>query len=156
MRPLNRSLVPQRCLAIHAATSKTVSCIQDSFATKTTHLPRNGQCTDESTDDCSGSDRSEIKTSAVNLRISNLSSLHTLNEGPNQSVFASNGMDPERIKEVLKNPPCDCGCRMPYKILYRACQSFWQLGKEHQDACLWSLQQSSGRKTKWSIEGLLG
>ena len=107
-----------------------------------------------SSNDDDASDSSEVRTSAVHLTISSLDSLHTMKDhGMSKSTFACNGTDPKRIKEVLREAPCQCGCTMPYKTLQRTCQSFWSLTKEAQDACLWSLQQSGGRKTKWSIEG---
>ena len=95
------------------------------------------------------------KTGTVSLMVSNLNAQHTLNESADHSAFAAHGLDPERIKQVLRNPPCECKCRVPYKVLLQACVAFWQLPKESQDACLWSLQQSGdGRKTTWMIEGL--
>lgn len=94
------------------------------------------------------------KIPEVALQLSSLYSLHARGETGDSSTFASNGSDPDRIKQLLRDPPCQCGCRMPYNLLKKTCDSFWGLPKESQDALLWSLQVQSGRKRRWSIEGL--
>ena len=72
-----------------------------------------------------------------------------------ESSFSQNGMDPDRLKNVLKDGACNCAsqCTMPYKVLLKVCRCFWALPKQSQDALLWSLQVGSGRKMKWMIEG---
>lgn len=115
---------------------------------------RNDQGHDDTDDSDSESDCA-TGTVAVDLRVSNLASLHSKHEACDSSAYACHGTDPSRIKEVLRSPPGACGCTMPYKTLHQACRTFWQLGKESQDVCLWSIQQTGDRrKTTWSIEGL--
>ena len=94
------------------------------------------------------------RSSTVDLRLTAIQSMHGLQEEGDQSTFAENGMDPKRIKNVLKSSSCDCGneCTLPYKVLLKTCQTFWGLPKECQDSLLWSLQSATGRKT-WKIEG---
>lgn len=74
-----------------------------------------------------------------------------------ESSFSQNGMDPDRLKQLLKNGACNCKsqCSVPYKLLLKICQCFWALPKQNQDALLWSLQAGSGRRTVWSIEGVV-
>ena len=90
----------------------------------------------------------------MDLRLTTLHSLHALNESPDQSTFAAHGADLDRISALSKSPPCECGCRVPLKILQKTCESFWSLPKASQDSLLWSLQaeEGSSRRT-WSIEG---
>ena len=94
----------------------------------------------------------QLKTSVVDLRLSTIQSMHVNVDGDGSS-FAKNGMDERRIKDVLKTPPCSCGCKIPYAILVKTCRTFWSLDKTSQDSLLWSLQCETGRK-QWSIEGL--
>ena len=71
-------------------------------------------------------------TSDVSLRLSSLASLHGLQSTGDLSSYATNGVDPQRIKKILASPPCDCGCTMPFKPLLNACRTFWGLSKESQ------------------------
>lgn len=94
--------------------------------------------------------------SEVALTLAHLQSLHHCTESQDTSSYADNGTDPKRLKELLKEPPCNncqIPCRVPLKVLVATCRAFWGLAKEMQDSLLWSLQCSNGRKTKWSIEG---
>lgn len=90
----------------------------------------------------------------MDLRLATLHSLHALNESSDQSTFAAHGADRDRISALSRSPPCECGCRVPLKILQKTCESFWGLPKASQDSLLWSLQaeEGSSRRT-WSIEG---
>ena len=91
----------------------------------------------------------------MDLRLSALNSLHSMSELTDQSVFSSHGLDPDRIKTALKQPPCDCKCSIPASVLTKACKGFWTLPKQAQDALLWSLQAEAGTsRKKWYIEGL--
>ena len=60
----------------------------------------------------------------VDLRLATLNSLHTLNENSDAPVFSSHGMDRKRITDVLNNPPCECRCWLPAKVLENACKAF--------------------------------
>ena len=95
----------------------------------------------------------EPKTSEVDLSINGLHSLHALDEASDVSTFAVHGLDSARMKKLLKSPPCECQCRIPFGVLHRACSAFWKLPKQSQDAFLWSIQCGKGRKSTWSIEG---
>ena len=88
------------------------------------------------------------------MTLAALESLHGMHSVGDSSTYAASGADHRRIKDLLKNPPCECGCTMPAKPLLRACECFWGLPKESQDAVLWSIQSDVGPKAKWSIEGL--
>ena len=105
-------------------------------------------------DDSDASDDSTSGAREVNLRLVHLESYHGRGEG-DASQFAQNGVCPKRIKKLLneKDGICECGCKIPFSILHKTCQSFWSLDKRSQDALLWSLQSGSGRKSTWSIEG---
>ena len=62
-----------------------------------------------------------------------------------------------RVKRLLRDGACDCGCRVPYPTLLKTVTTFWGLSKASQDAVLWSLQEEAGgRCSRWSIEGQLG
>ena len=105
-------------------------------------------------DESSDSDESASgvgESSEVCLKLSNLESYHA--GSGDASHYAENGANPKRIKALLDHPPCDCGCRMPYPPLLKACRTFWALPKHSQDAVLWSLQCGSGRKSTYTIEG---
>lgn len=110
---------------------------------------RESECSSDESESCE-----RKSTTAVNLQLGSLESYHQLDESGDTSVFASNGANRDRLKELLKNPQCPCQCTMPLTILWKCCMSFWALGKQTQDAVLWSLQSSSERASTWSIEGL--
>lgn len=113
--------------------------------------PRNAES--ESSDDSDDED-TRAPAKSVDLTLTALNSLHTLNESPDQSTFATHGVDRDRLSSLSKHPPCECKCRVPLVVLQKTCQSFWRLPKQSQDALLWSLQvqEGSSRRT-WSIEG---
>lgn len=91
----------------------------------------------------------------MDLRLATLYSLHALNESSDQSSFAAHGANRDRISALARSPPCECGCRVPLKILQKTCESFWGLPKASQDSLLWSLQSEEGSSRRsWSIEGL--
>ena len=93
-------------------------------------------------------------TGTVDLKISSIHSLNCRGATADQSTFAQNGGDAQRIKKLLQSPPCECKCKLEFKVLYQCCRAFWSLPKESQDALLWSLQVEAGRRNKsWSIEG---
>ena len=94
----------------------------------------------------------------INFTLNRLESLHSLSFGEpgdeGQSQFASNGMCKKRIKEAVKNPGCQCKCKVPFSVLVKICVSFWSLCKQAQDALLWTLQsEGSHRQKNWHIEG---
>lgn len=68
-------------------------------------------------------------------------------------MFAANGMNVKRIKSLVSNPPCECKCYVPYDALKKVCHSFWTLGKECQDAVLWSIQSKAKPGSTWHING---
>ena len=73
------------------------------------------------------------------------------------STFAQLGVDMQRIRSVLREGVCDCGCSMPANDLFRVCSYFWKLPKAAQDACLWSIQsECKQRRRRWFLEGLFG
>ena len=89
----------------------------------------------------------------LDLKLGVLESYHQMNSAGDSSVFAENGADRERLKNLLKHPQCACKCTMPLDTLLKCCKTFWGLCKSTQDAVLWSLQNSSERFSVWSIEG---
>ena len=94
------------------------------------------------------------KSSRICLDLGDLQSLHSLGEEVDVSKYAENGMSQTRLKALMKDPPCSCGCTVPYLALKKVCQAFWSLKKERQDAVLWSLQSRAGPGSTWHIEGL--
>ena len=108
------------------------------------------------TDDAASSDSemSRARTGEVSLKLSALESLQGLRTSCDSSSYASSGASVERIKQILREPPCNCRCTMPLKPLLSACKAFWALGKEAQDALLWQIQSDAGPNAQWTIEGL--
>lgn len=93
------------------------------------------------------------------MKLSTLQSLHDRGETMDESSFSQNGMDPDRLKQLLKNGACNCKsrCSVPYKLLLKICQCFWALPKQNQDALLWSLQAGEvderfGRLKVWCFK----
>ena len=120
--------------------------------------PRMPRSTDESgasSDTASDDTDMELGESCeVSLNLSLLQSYTQPGETEGDgSQFAINGASEKRLKALLKTPPCTCGCVLPLRVLQKVCTAFWALSKTAQDAALWSLQCSSGRKTRWMIEG---
>lgn len=117
------------------------------------HESTSSSCSESS----SGSDCDEGQSRPVRreLKLTMLQSLHNLDAEGDRSCYAENGISVKRIKHVLRNPPCECKCRVPFNILQQACHDFWGLPKSAQDALLWSLQANSGQRSRstWSIEG---
>ena len=70
--------------------------------------------------------------SEVALALAHLQSLHNCTESQDTSSYADNGTDPKRLKELLKEPPCDCQCRVPFKGI--GCYSQNILGPTERDA----------------------
>lgn len=98
----------------------------------------------------------------------------------NESVYAQQALDVERVKNVLKTKCCKARCKrnLPLKLVMKMITLFWALPKVSQDCVLWSMQQAgkfdykngnededSGseseesekrqHKIKWAIEGML-
>lgn len=98
-----------------------------------------------------------VRNSLGRLAVRHLLGPLVLQEIVDESSFSQNGMDPARLKQLLKNGPCNCKsqCSVPYKLLLKICQCFWSLPKENQDALLWSMQAGGSRRTRWSIEGVV-
>lgn len=116
--------------------------------------PRNDDVSED--DDTSQSAESVEETfgaAEINLNLAHLQSLHQFGEARHQSTFAVNGASTRRMKAVLANPPCNCGCTVPFQQLKKVCTTFWSLPKEAQDALLWSLQSRAGPGSSWHIEG---
>lgn len=89
------------------------------------------------------------------MKLGALQVLHAKGETADASSYALNGQDGSRLRKLVENPGCSCGCAIPFKVIAKVCASFWGLPKEAQDAFLWSLQIEAGRghKNKFSIEG---
>lgn len=117
-------------------------------------LLRSGESESGASSEGGGASGSCPTSSEVSLQLATLQSYTQLGETQlDESQFAANGLSPDRIRALLRDPPCECQCRLPFKTILQICKVFWSLSKEAQDAVLWSLQCSSGRKTKWLIEG---
>lgn len=125
----------------------------------------------------SGYSSSSSEEDAGSLKPSGLllSQLVAMNEGneESQSVYAKQARDPQRVKEVLKEPCCKKGCKrmLHWKLVMKMVSFFWALPKVSQDCVLWSIQQKtwihddeqdesdyesqdvSTHKISWSIEG---
>ena len=71
------------------------------------------------------------------------------------SEHAKNGKSGDRIRDILRRPKCKCRCVVNFRILMKICCVFWSLSKSGQDTVLWTIQQGSGGKRQWHIEGLL-
>lgn len=121
------------------------------------HKPRSsasGSEMEESQSEGESSTDGERGPHLADLSAVKLQCLHSMGGPKDQSSYAVNGMSVKRIKQVLRNPTCECeSCRsLTFKQLKAACDTFWCLPKSGQDAVLWSLQTSSSRSS-WSIEG---
>ena len=105
------------------------------------------------------SEEEKPKVGQVSLTVSRLEAMHSLASlgGDEMSTFAQLGVDMQRIRSVLREGVCDCGCSMPANDLFRVCSYFWKLPKAAQDACLWSIQsECKQRRRRWFLEGLFG
>ena len=93
----------------------------------------------------------------VSLTVARLEALHSLAslEDDRVSAFGDRGLDAGRMRSLLRDGVCECGCTMPFKDLRRLCVYFWKLPKAAQDATLWSIQsESKQRRRRWFLEGL--
>lgn len=95
----------------------------------------------------------------VDLTLERLQSLQSLGI-PNdveQSVYAKSGGAKDRVVQALRDPCCECKCRVPLQIMIKIAMAFWTLSKKAQDGLLWSLQHEAGNtwKKKWYIQGLM-
>ena len=71
------------------------------------------------------------------------------------SAYARSGSSKQRVVEALRNPCCQCQCKVPLGILMKVVAAFWLLAKTVQDSLLWGLQHEGGKKNKkWFIQGL--
>ena len=107
-----------------------------------------------------------------------LNQLVAMNEGKtdvDQSVYAKQAVQPERIQQVLQETCCKKKCKrnLHWRLVLKMVTFFWVLPKVSQDCLLWSMQQNclpcdeqddeseSGldsscqprHKVAWSIEG---
>lgn len=84
-----------------------------------------------------------------------LESFHSFGDPESEanSSFAINGMDVHRIRDLVRNPPWQCGCEVDLKSVIKVCKAFWSLDKERQDSILWSLQSHAKPGSSWFIEG---
>ena len=113
---------------------------------------------DSGTDDSSSNSGSDVRSMRnVDLSLLRLQSLHATcsHDDVKETKYAQQGYSKERIKQVLSQNICDCGCKVPPKLLMSLCRTFWSLPKASQDALLWSLQleTSSSSKRTWSLGG---
>ena len=100
------------------------------------------------------------------------------NESRDDSVYAKQAQDAERVKKALKTRCCKSDCKrgLPFKLVMRMVTLFWSLSKVSQDCVLWSMQQAAAHdiykeseegsdsdseesgershKIQWSIEGV--
>lgn len=140
------------CLSVCVLLCVWIYCIHTSFCA----TPRDAMSNDDySSDDGSDDSTGNTGVGEISMTLNHLQSLHQLDCQGDTSSFAEHGMNLKRLKELSKQPPCECGCRVPFKVLKDICQTFWSLPKESQDAFLWTIQSSTGRrKNTWSIQGL--
>lgn len=66
-----------------------------------------------------------------------------------ESMAASNGKDPSRVKGVLNKNLCACKQRcyrlVTFNMVLQLCQSFWALNKSAQDCVLWGIQNMASK-----------
>ena len=92
----------------------------------------------------SGKDSGEVRPSGLLL-----SQLLSMNEGDDSksdnSVFAKQGKDANRVRKVLKEPCCTKNCKMNLRMNFvmKMITFFWALPKVSQDCVLWSIQQNA-------------
>ena len=105
----------------------------------------------------SDSDAEQLTSEVVELSLQRLQSLHATQKGSVDEVknkYAEHGMSKSRLKNVLKNSPCQCQCSLPIRVLMMITQAFWRLTKPAQDSLLWSLQHEVGPgRKRWSMQG---
>lgn len=93
----------------------------------------------------------------IDLSLLRLQSLHATcnHDDVKETKYAQHGYSKQRIKRALSQNVCECGCKVPAKLLMSLCRTFWSLPKTSQDALLWSLQleTSSSSKRTWSLGG---
>ena len=110
-----------------------------------------------SSDSDAGSEAEKLTSDVVELSLQRLQSLHATEKGSCHEVknkYANHGMSTSRLKNVLKNPPCQCRCSLPVRVLIMITQAFWRLTKRTQDSLLWSLQHEVGPgRKRWSMQG---
>lgn len=113
------------------------------------------------------------------LALAQMTAMCDGNEAGDDSVYARQAQDTERVKRALKAPCCKTNCKkgLPFTLVMKMITLFWALPKVSQDCVLWSMQQAgtydrnrdseeesdgsdseeSGKhrpKIHWSIEGL--
>ena len=76
--------------------------------------PRNAES--ESSDDSDDED-TRAPAKSVDLTLTALNSLHTLNESPDQSTFATHGVDRDRLSSLSKHPLCFGHCKFRKDLL---------------------------------------
>eukprot|EP00435_Cladocopium_sp_Y103_P069103 s569_g32.t1 len=97
-------------------------------------------------------------TGNVDLTQERLQSLHALGKVPKKELtqYAKRGLSAKRVKSAVMKPCCNCMCKLPIKLLYNLCVSFWTLTKQGQDSCLWTIQNECGgnlKKKRWFMAG---
>ena len=132
----------------------------------------------------SGSSSSESSREKVEAQPSGLlfTQLSLMDGGDSdESVYASQGKNPDRVKAALKEPCCKLNCkkRLRFNLVLKMVILFWSLPKASQDCLLWSMQQTTAsdsesasdseddsdsdcshsprlqkRRVCWSLEGL--
>ena len=121
--------------------------------------PRSSDATASDSDDDSETDSESSScgggTAHVDLTLERLQSLIMLDREHGDSAYATSGSSKKRVVEALRNPCCQCQCKVPLGILMKVVTAFWLLAKGVQDSLLWGLQSEAGnQKRKWFIQGL--
>jgi hypothetical protein len=111
---------------------------------------RRTQSPTSSSDSSSG--RSSSSTSAESVEEVQtggllLSQLVSMSEGADgdQSLYAQQAKNPERVKGVLKESCCKASCKkkIRFSFVMKMVTFFWALPKVSQDCVLWAIQQAS-------------
>lgn len=90
----------------------------------------------------SGESVEEVQTGGLLL-----SQLVSMSEGADgdQSLYAQQAKNPERVKGVLKESCCKASCKkkLRFSFVMKMVIFFWALPKVSQDCILWAIQQAS-------------
>lgn len=100
------------------------------------------------------SKKPRVTTSASGLALTQLTAMCEGNE-PDDSVYAHQAQDRDRVKEVLKTKCCKKKCKkgLSLNLVMKMITLFWALPKVSQDCVLWSMQQAGACNYNEGSEG---
>ena len=101
-----------------------------------------------------GAEPQSKKPRVTSLALTQLTAMCEGNE-PDDSVYAHQAQDRDRVKEVLKTKCCKKNCKkgLSLNLVMKMITLFWALPKVSQDCVLWSMQQAGACNYNEGSEG---